>query len=156
MMNKKVDDKGTRATSFLWPEERIMYHQGFPTWGSQGHLAEGLHSKQSNWGYPEPMGFPMEDSQVEGDSHRWLGILIPLHRAARTEIVPHMGQPGSLWKEGFFKTCGVHPSGSQSLREGTKVDNCPRSLVARTRLKHLAPTTSPADSYWAQKPQAQS
>lgn len=57
-----------------------MYHQGFPTWGTQGHLAEELHNKQSNWGYPVPMGFPMEDSQVEGASHKWLGILISPHK----------------------------------------------------------------------------
>lgn len=98
------NDKGTRATSPWWPEQRIKCtNQGFPTWGSQGHLAEGLHNKQSNWGYPGPMGFPTEDSHVEGVSHRWLGILIPPHRAVRTERVPHMGRPGSLWAEGFFK-----------------------------------------------------
>lgn len=114
MMSKK-NDKGARITSPLWPEQRIMYHQGFPTWGGQGHLAEGLHNKQDNWGYPEPMVFPMENSQVEGVSHRWLGILTPLHWAVRTKIVPRMGQPGSLWEEGFFKSCGAHPFGSQSL-----------------------------------------
>lgn len=41
------NDKGARATSPLWPEQRIVCtNQGFPPWGSQGRLAEGLHNKQ--------------------------------------------------------------------------------------------------------------
>lgn len=56
-MSKK-NDKGARATSPLWPQQRtICASQGFPTWGSPGHLAEGLYNRVTGatlgqWGFP--------------------------------------------------------------------------------------------------------
>lgn len=106
-----------RGHTPLWPEQRtICTSQGFPTRGSQGHLAEGLHNKQSNWSYPGPMGFRMEDSQVEGSLPQVAG---DAHFSTQGESElresPTWGKQGHSGMRGFSKHVGPTPLPSKAL-----------------------------------------